>query len=162
MVLVLSDADKKDLPPGACPERCVFFKAEEGDAGCCGCFQCWFEHPGSCVKNDRSSSFIKDFSKCDELLVISRNTFGSYSPSVKNVLDRSISYLRPTFRIYRGEMHHKRRCRRPLVFSTVFYGPVSREERASIELLTRANAVNLYAGRRAPRFLAEEEREARP
>ena len=44
--------------------------------------------------------------KTDELIIITRNCYGAYSPAVKNVLDRSIGLSTP-FSTYRGkQMHH--------------------------------------------------------
>lgn len=153
MLLILSDADRDRLREHALPEDCVFFRAQREDAGCCGCFRCWFEHPGSCEKKDKASSFVRELSKSDELLILSKNLFGSYSPEVKNVLDRSICYLRPSFCIRNGEMRHKKRYRKPLSVRTVFYGQVSPEEKISLTRLTAANAVNLYASPREPSFI---------
>ena len=45
----------------------------------------------------------------DEMLVMSRWTYGGFSSFVKNVFDRSIGYVLPEFETAYGEMHHKRR-----------------------------------------------------
>lgn len=73
---------------------------------CVGCFGCWFKTPGRCVINDRASDFAKLMSQHDEVIVISRLTFGGFSPDVKAVFDRSIGFILPFFRIVNGEMHH--------------------------------------------------------
>ena len=76
---------------------------------CIGCFGCWTRTPGECIRHDGYENMGKLLSKCDRLIIISRSCFGGYSPFVKNVFDRSISYVLPDFEMRGGEMHHKRR-----------------------------------------------------
>ena len=73
---------------------------------CIGCFGCWIKTPGSCVLPDSYQEMGKLLSRTSELILISRCCYGGYSPYVKNVLDRSIGYIQPFFRIVHGEMHH--------------------------------------------------------
>ena len=80
----------------------------------------------------------------DELLIISKSTFGSYSSSVKNVLDRSISYVLPFFEIRGGEMHHQERYHKTLKISAIFYGTdIEDAEKETSRNLVKANALNL-------------------
>ena len=111
---------------------------------CIGCFGCWFKTPGRCVIKDEYQKMGEMISKVDELLIISKVTFGSYSSAVKNVLDRSISYVSPYFVIRNGEMHHKERYHKKLKVSAVFYGEdiTGAEKETSVDLVV-ANAVNL-------------------
>ena len=57
---------------------------------------------------------------CSEMLIISKCVYGSYSPFVKNVLDRSISYIHPYFTVKNGEMHHQQRYKRDFRLKVVF------------------------------------------
>lgn len=111
---------------------------------CIGCFGCWLKTPGRCVIKDEYQEMGEKLSKVDELLIISKATFGSYSSVVKNVLDRSISYVSPYFVIRNGEMHHKERYQNNLKISAVFYGGdmTDAEKDTSVNLVV-ANAVNL-------------------
>lgn len=111
---------------------------------CIGCFGCWLKTPGRCVIKDEYQEMGEKLSKVDELLIISKATFGSYSSVVKNVLDRSISYVSPYFVIRNGEMHHKERYQKNLKLSAVFYGEdiTEAEKSTSVDLVV-ANAVNL-------------------
>lgn len=61
-----------------------------------------------CIK-DGYEHLGKQFGNCSELVIISKCTYGSVSPFIKNVMDRAISYAHPSFEMIRGEMHHKRR-----------------------------------------------------
>lgn len=64
---------------------------------------------------------------------------------MKNVLDRSISYVLPFFEIRNGEMHHGERYFNDLKISAVFYGNMTDVEKKTAENLVKANAVNLNA-----------------
>lgn len=110
---------------------------------CVGCFGCWVKTPAQCVVRDRYGDMGAALSKCDELFIISRCSYGGFSPFVKNVLDRSISYLHPYFKIRDGEMHHRRRYNHPFSLSVYFYGDgISGKEKEVARSLVKANSVN--------------------
>ena len=100
----------------------IIVDGNEKNHYCIGCFGCWLKTPGRCVIKDEYQEMGEKLSKVDELLIISKATFGSYSSVVKNVLDRSISYVMPYFEIRKGEMHHQERYHKNLKISAVFYG----------------------------------------
>lgn len=111
---------------------------------CIGCFGCWLKTPGKCVIKDEYQDMGEKLSKVDELIIISKATFGSYSSYVKNVMDRSISYVSPYFVIRKGEMHHKERYHKNLRISAVFYGAdITEKEKETSKNLVKANALNL-------------------
>jgi multimeric flavodoxin WrbA len=70
---------------------------------CVCCFGCWVKTPGRCVINDGYQDIGALISKCDRLVVINRCFYGSYSPLVHNVLDRSLSYMLPYFETKGGK-----------------------------------------------------------
>ena len=79
-------------------------------------------------------------------MIISKCTYGSYSPFVKNVLDRIIGYISPFFEIRNGEMHHQRRYNNHIKITVYMYGEdITGEERKIAERLVEANALNIYA-----------------
>ena len=79
-------------------------------------------------------------------MTISRCCYGGYSPYVKNVLDRSIGYIQPFFRIVHGEMHHVMRHDNRMAITTHFYGDsITRLEEETADRLAKANAVNFGA-----------------
>jgi Multimeric flavodoxin WrbA len=132
---------------------------------CIGCFGCWIKTPGQCVIRDGYENMGKLFSQCDELLIISKCFYGGFSPFVKNVLDRAISYISPHFVIRSGEMHHKRRYGNVINMTVYFYGgDITEAEMKTAKSLVTANALN-YDGR-VNRVLffnsADEAREALP
>lgn len=76
---------------------------------CVGCFGCWTMQPGQCVMRDGYERMGCLIHEADEVAVITRYTYGGFSPFVKNVFDRSIGVVLPFFEVVDGEMHHQRR-----------------------------------------------------
>ncbi len=112
---------------------------------CIGCFGCWIKTPGVCVLKDEFKDMGQWLSKCDEVVIISRCTYGSYSPFVLNVLNRSIPYILPYFEEINGETHHKSRYENHFKLSVCFYGEDTDEaERTTARALVKANEVNFH------------------
>lgn len=124
-------------------ENRVLVNAVEIQRYCMGCFCCWLKTPGTCVIKDKFQHMGELLSTADELIIITKATFGSYSSCVKNVLDRSISYVQPFFGIRNGEMHHRERYENQLNISAVFYGDLTEGEKETSRQLVMANAINL-------------------
>ncbi|BCJ94074.1 hypothetical protein acsn021_16430 [Anaerocolumna cellulosilytica] len=111
---------------------------------CIGCFGCWIKTPAVCVIRDKYQNMGELISKCEEVIIISKCCYGGYSPVVKNVLDRSISYIHPYFRIVNKEMHHKQRYQRSFQLRVIFYGEdMTDNEKKTAKYLVRANSLNL-------------------
>lgn len=112
---------------------------------CAGCFGCWIKTPGVCVLKDGYENMGALLSRTDRLIIISECCFGGYSPFVKTVLDRSISYLLPFFKTIDNETHHQQRYRKDLTLSVYFYGgSVSPREIETANELVKANSKNFY------------------
>ena len=112
---------------------------------CMGCFGCWLKTPGRCVIPDEYQRMGELAAKAEELTIISKCSFGSYSSFVKNVLDRSISYVLPFFEIREGEMHHRKRYDNQFLMRVIFYGSdITEEEKGTAKELVKANAANLH------------------
>ena len=123
---------------------------------CIGCFGCWLKTPGRCVIPDAYQCMGERLSRADELVIISKCSFGSYSSKVKNILDRSISYVSPFFVIRKGEMHHRPRYANQLTVSALFYGAeITEEEKETARSLVKANALNLNGQVGSVRFMEE-------
>lgn len=111
-------------------------------APCQGCFGCWTKHPAQCHMKDSLQKVCRTIGKADELIIISENYYGSYSPKVKNVLDRSIGSSTP-LSTYRGkQMHHTLRYGKHELFRVFVYGDITEEEKATFELVAKRNALN--------------------
>ncbi len=111
---------------------------------CIGCFGCWIKTPAACVIRDKYGDMGEYLSKCQEVILISKCCYGGFSPFVKNVLDRSISYIHPYFVIRNGEMHHRRRYKNHMDMRVWFYGEnITEKEKQTSEKLVKANSINL-------------------
>lgn len=111
---------------------------------CIGCFGCWVKTPAACVIRDKYGDMGEYLSKCNEIIIISKCLYGGFSPFVKNVLDRSISYLHPYFEIRKGEMHHKMRYKNHIEMKIWFYGEdITEKEKQTAQKLAEANFINL-------------------
>ena len=123
---------------------------------CTGCFGCWLKTPGRCVIPDAFQRMGERLSRADELIIISKCSFGSYSSRIKNILDRSISYVSPFFVIRKGEMHHRPRYKNRLTVSALFYGSdITEDEEQTARALVQANALNLNGELGSVRFMEE-------
>ncbi|AIQ15934.1 flavoprotein [Paenibacillus sp. FSL H7-0357] len=113
---------------------------------CIGCFGCWIRTPGVCVLKDGYNNMGELLSKCDELMIISKCEYGSYSPFILNVLNRSISYVLPYFVTKNGETHHRNRYDREFALTVHFYGEdITEAEKGTAQKLVAANSLNLYS-----------------
>ena len=143
--MILFDIPSEMMERYAAEETTVLVDARKIKHYCTGCFGCWLKTPGTCVIKDGFEDMGKKLSEVEELVILSKATFGSYSSAVKNVLDRSISYVLPFFTIRNGEMHHGERYHNHLKFRAVFYGELTELEKETARNLVKANATNLNA-----------------
>lgn len=110
---------------------------------CIGCFGCWIKTPGKCVIKDGYENMGEILSQSDNVVIICKCCYGGYSPFVKNVLDRSISYLLPFFKTKNSETHHKPRYKNRFQLSVYFYGEkILLQEMETARDLVKANSVN--------------------
>lgn len=112
---------------------------------CICCFDCWIKTPGQCAAHDKYNNMGLLLSKTEKLIIISQCFYGSYSPFVHNVLDRSISYMLPYFMINNEETHHVNRYDNYFNLSAHFYGKISEKEKETARKLVKANGVNFFA-----------------
>lgn len=148
MKLLIHDLDKENANERIQIDNNTVVIGDDGQIKqCIGCFGCWVKTPGSCVLKDEYCNMAKKLASCDEIQIISRCTYGCYSPFIRNILDRSLPYLLPYFTNINGTMHHKPRYKgHKLSVSVYFYGEnISENERQTATELVKANAVNMYA-----------------
>ena len=129
MNLVIHDLDKKEW---AKIKRDYAGWEVVSDRGtirpCVGCFRCWYKTPGQCVIEDGYENMGVLIHRAEEVVVISRYTYGGFSGFVKNVFDRSLGYILPQFEVINNETHHKKRYAEDKPFSFIFYGNISFSE----------------------------------
>ena len=120
----------------------VVIQADGKYAPCQGCFGCWTKHPAQCHMKDSLQEVCRVIGKADELIIISENCYGAYSPAIKTVLDRSIGSSTP-LSTYRGkQMHHTLRYGKHDCWRVFTYGDITVEEKVTFELMAARNALN--------------------
>ncbi|MBL4930436.1 flavodoxin family protein [Clostridium paridis] len=113
---------------------------------CIGCFGCWIKTPGKCVLKDAYNNMGELLSKCDELIIISKCVYGSYSSFIRNVFDRSISYLLPYFEVRNNETNHQKRYNNKIKMIVHFYGnDITKNEQETAKALVTANGINFHS-----------------
>ncbi|MBR2263447.1 MAG: flavodoxin family protein [Firmicutes bacterium] len=123
--------------------KCDRMIAADGKyAPCQGCFGCWTKHPAECFMKDTLQQVCRLIGQADELVIITRNLYGEYSPAIKNVLDRSIGTSTP-FSTYRGkQMHHTLRYGKHALWKVIVYGEITEAEKDTFRYRAERNAVN--------------------
>ena len=110
---------------------------------CIGCFGCWVKTPGQCVIKDGYDNLGAMLAKADELIIISYSVYGTFSPFIRNLLDRSLSYCLPDFTKARNnEWHHKIRYDKSLNVSYRIYGEIDERDKETLLSLMKANVLN--------------------
>ena len=143
MVLVINDIfDQKfmqDLVQGRTDIMLLGGKIEY----CRGCFGCWVKKPGECILNDDYKNLGKLLSQTRDIIVISKCTYGSLSPFVKNVVDRTISFVLPSFRYKNKKMFHKPRYYTKPKTTYIIYGSdITQEEEMTARAIAKENCEN--------------------
>lgn len=112
---------------------------------CVGCFGCWLKTPGECVIKDGYNRMGALIHQADELVVMSKYTYGGFSSFVKNVFDRSIGWVLPYFKIVDNEMHHKKRYPEDKKITVIFRGKdLTKEDQADARRYVEAVCRNFY------------------
>ncbi|RAU92589.1 flavodoxin family protein [Paenibacillus sp. YN15] len=148
MKMIIHDLPRQeDTPNGHLENQGTRIISDNGTIRkCVGCFDCWTRTPGVCIMRDDYQQMGEWLAGSDEVVIISKCTYGGYSPFVKNVLDRSISYLLPYFAMVNGETHHQRRYPGSFKLTVHFYGSdLTSAEQDTARALVAANALNLHS-----------------
>lgn len=147
MHLLIHDLEEKQMPflkSFLGKENTIVLPNNKMIKHCIGCFGCWIKTPAQCIIQDDYQTMGEFISKCETLTIVSKCVYGGFSPFVKNVLDRSISYLHPYFVIKNDEMHHKMRYDNRFELTVCFYGEtITQKENETAKNLVKANAINL-------------------
>ncbi len=147
--ITLSDSVKEKY------DRVIY--ADGRYAPCQGCFKCWTKTPATCVMKDSLQEMCRILGQADDLVIVTENCYGGYSPAVKNLLDRSIGMSTP-MSTYRGrQMHHTLRYNRYNSVRIYVTGDVSVKERNTWKLMIERNALNWGAFDYEVRFLNPQE-----
>lgn len=145
-MLLVHDLTKdmeKELIPCLKANTKIFSKEMSNIHPCIGCFNCWIKTPGRCIIEDDYTELPKYILQNDVYITISNIKYGCYSPYIKNVIDRSIGFLLPFFRLVNGEIHHLIRYDKIPKLVYIAYGnDITDDEKNTFKNLVRANAIN--------------------
>jgi multimeric flavodoxin WrbA len=151
MKTIIHDLDNLELDDN------FFILNSDNLNNCRGCFNCWTTTPLNCIFNDKCKNTSKKILESDTLIIISKNTFGTYSSKVKKILERNISIAHPYFVIRNKEIHHKSRFKNKINFITIFYGDIADNEKELLKKLVNRNAINLNLNKPNIYFFDNEE-----
>ena len=146
MNLVIHDLSEQEWSEVSSKYEGCEVVSDNGDIKpCAGCFGCWVKNPGECVIKDGYERMGALIHKADEVVVISRYTYGGFSSFIKNVIDRSIGWVLPYFEIYEGEMHHRKRYPEDKPFRFIFRGTdLTEKEKAAAKRYVSAVCRNFH------------------
>lgn len=114
---------------------------------CAGCFGCWLQTPGQCVRHD-TDAVAASVARSDLTIYLSPVTFGGYSSQLKKILDHLIFLMLPFFKSVDGETHHVPRYKKQA--NLLVIGTMDRpdsEDEAIFTTLAERNAINMSAPR---------------
>lgn len=152
MKVIISDLSKEwnTALADSCDE---LFNADGRYAPCQGCFGCWTKHPAECYIKDSLQRICRVIGQADELVIITQNLYGSYSPDIKNVLDRSIGLSTPLSTYRSKHMHHTLRYGKHNLLKVIVYGDITEQEKNTFTYLAERNAINYGFARSQVFFL---------
>lgn len=111
-------------------------------APCQGCFGCWTKHPVQCHMKDSLQMVSRTLGRTKNLVIITENCYGAYSPAVKTILDRGIGISTP-FSTYRGkQMHHILRYGNHEKLTVYTYGDMTEEEENTFRYMVERTSIN--------------------
>ncbi len=89
---------------------------------CKGCFACWLKTPGKCVLADDLQNIGELLAGTEQLLLISRCTYGGYSSFVKKVMERMVCYLLSSMKLVDQKISQENVHKNHLQLKVIFYG----------------------------------------
>lgn len=142
----LDNEDKLEIEKLMPKDSIIFSKEINNLHPCLGCFKCWLKTPGRCIINDSYTEMPKYIKQTDKVIYITEVRYGSYSPYTKRVIERSIGFLLPFFRMHHGEIHHSIRYTHIPELIFIGYSPsITQEEETQFKNLVKGNALNFGA-----------------
>ena len=117
-------------------------RADGKYAPCQGCFECWTKNPATCRLKDSLHEMCRRVGQVNDILIITENCYGGYSPQIKNILDRTIGTSTPMSTYRAGEMHHTLRYGKKGMIKVIVYGDVNENEKRTWELMIERNRIN--------------------
>lgn len=131
----------------------VFSLREMKLARCIGCFSCFVETPGICRYGEADGlAILQAVIQSDTIILFTPVVFGGYSSQLKQIVDRFVSLILPSFRSDHGEVHHvPRYAHFPHLVAVGVQHQLNAEDAALFKLVVGRNAINFHA----PSYAAE-------
>lgn len=109
MKLVIHDLTEKEFKRlfPELPKNVTVMSPDKSVHPCIGCLCCFTRTPGYCILRDDYQQMGEVMSKISDMVIITKNCYGSFSSYVKNVVDRCLPYQLPFFEIRQGRMCQK-------------------------------------------------------
>ncbi|MBF9016298.1 MULTISPECIES: flavodoxin family protein [unclassified Oceanispirochaeta] len=121
-------------------EQVHFIDLQKADMEpCIGCFNCWLKTPGLCIFKDDAVDILKEEINSDRVMYLGPVTWGSYSPALKILQDRSLGRVLPFFVTHKGETHHPHRYEKSAIPYIAGYGESIDSDEEDIFRITGAN-----------------------
>jgi hypothetical protein len=122
----------------------VFHLHDKRIAPCQGCYGCFFRTPGICLINDDGREAARLAVQNDLLIFLTPVTFGGYSSTLKQAVDRLIQIVLPFVMKVNGEYHQKPRYGRyPRLIGIGVLPCFDKESENIFRTLVARNAINL-------------------
>ena len=137
--------DNENLKINKHPDDIILFPNKDEIKPCIGCFYCWTKNPTKCIHSD-SGNIQKYISETDELIIISKNTYGGLSIPIKRTLDRSISFILPYFEKRNSLTRHKKRYDKEIKISGYIYDINDDSDKETITNIFKSMSEN-FAGK---------------
>ncbi len=113
---------------------------------CVGCFGCWIKTPGQCVIQDDGNALAKAYINSDIVIILSKLSFGGYSPITKKAMERTVSLISPHFEKKNGVTYHKKRYETyPEIIAIGLLADSNPAEEELFFQLVKKNALNFSA-----------------
>jgi multimeric flavodoxin WrbA len=113
---------------------------------CLACGICGNKTPGICAQKDDGRIIAERMAECDLMVFISRVTFGGYSTTARQAIERTLPNVHPLFRKYRGELHHRYRYRKsPSLLVLGWQEESNSQEALLFRKFAERNAVNFLS-----------------
>ncbi len=131
----------------------IFSLREMKLARCIGCYSCFVETPGICRYGETDGhTILQAVIQSDTVILFTPVVFGGYSSQLKQIVDRFVSLILPSFRTSHGEVHHASRYARfPRLVALGVQHQLNAEDAALFKLVVGRNAINFHA----PSYAAE-------
>ncbi len=119
---------------------------EQKIGNCAGDFFCWVRTPGMCNVNDDNRTIAQALANSDLMVYLSPITFGSYSSTLKRMVDHQIQNVSPFFAKVEGEVHHETRYEKnPDLLAVGWLEAPDEHAETLFRHLVQRNALNWHA-----------------